>query len=473
MADTSPKSDMEPLIPNSLDDLEIRPPLSLAGFMILELVPGLNKNDFIFLRCPWGHFHYFQLQDGEGDTFTIGCWSLRCPGPIGPLARNEGARGQRCPTQYGKFLPKAQARKLLVLRDYFKKQSDVVIAVNKHLKNINSAMATYYGYSEEIPLPLPKEAAAWLSRKLEAARVILENMDTSFIPENPEILDSMDDLPDDLAAARRKPKARADSEDDDEFENYDPDPVEATLPIVAPILGRNVRAIIYSEPDDPAYHAVYCVPNSSRFRWGDYPLPPLMALAQFCYYCVFTEQYLDVPDTIDLARRGKFLIFRKKELRIGQCRWVDRWELRARELAKVEEEEASLPTPSPSMPSSSLPSSSPPEKDTDATSFAKSPAPASALSSDRDAVAPSSNIAVTASASMTGSKTGAAVSSTLARKRQAPEQRRSDIKKQKLDPAPVPASPPPPSLPSPNAPGTAKNPWLVPSSDDAELDVLE
>lgn len=176
MVNSLPSSydDPEPLIPTSIDEIHVEKPDSLALCLIAELVPDLDTSQFVFIPCPWFHSHYFQLHDGEGDALSIGCWVLRCPGPLGALLRNDGVQGERCLTQYGQYLPVPLARKLLELRDYYKKHANVALTVAQLLRKLDSAMAIYYSYSLEQRLPLPEKAAAWISKSTSSFRSYID-----------------------------------------------------------------------------------------------------------------------------------------------------------------------------------------------------------------------------------------------------------------------------------------------------------
>ncbi|KAJ6535034.1 hypothetical protein B0H19DRAFT_1271693 [Mycena capillaripes] len=167
----------------SLNDLEVRGPQTTACAMIRSLVPGLDKRQFILVICPFGYAHYFQLEDGESIPLAIGCWTQRCSGKI---------YGQTCRTQYGRFLSKEAADKLVFIRDSFKQQREGIRALNSCVEDLERAVEAYFGKGPYTPLPRP--AAAWISSKLNTLRNKLELLDGSYIPENPEVLVKIDDF---------------------------------------------------------------------------------------------------------------------------------------------------------------------------------------------------------------------------------------------------------------------------------------
>lgn len=156
---------MNDMTPRSLDDLEIQELNSPSGIMLREVVPDLNKRHFTFIPCPDEHIHYYALEEGEGNPERIGSWAVRCPGPIGPLLRNEDARpGERCRPQYGKKLPAELVLKLLFFREQFKKQYDVANALATQLKEVDRSLEIYYSLGP-CP-PLPQKAAALICGRI-------------------------------------------------------------------------------------------------------------------------------------------------------------------------------------------------------------------------------------------------------------------------------------------------------------------
>lgn len=92
------------------------------------------------------------------------------------------------------------------------------------------------------------------------------------------------------------------------------------------------------------YHAIFCAPNAKLFHFADYALPSYLAGVTFRYYCVFTEKYLPVPDTINLIGRGKFMVLINTDVLLSHCPRIDEWEEWARDLAQWEEEEGMFVT---------------------------------------------------------------------------------------------------------------------------------
>ncbi|KAJ7606283.1 hypothetical protein DFH06DRAFT_1348171 [Mycena polygramma] len=307
MTDPASRTPPPPLIPTCLEDLEVKLPPSAEARMLMELAAALNRSHFTFSRCPYGHCHYFQFEDGEGLISAISTYSLRCPGPTDALAANHGALGQRCSTQYGRFsLGKEQVEKLLTLRDKFKNQADGARKLNKYFKKLDGAIAKYY--FDRPSTPLPPAAAAWISSELETARVILERIDTGYIPEDPEVVYDIDELP----QPDRKWNQRIESDDcnsDGEYDDTNLCPTEESLPMLFPTLedGTRVchlRITIFHTHETNPYHAMLCVPNMQVFRFRDYTLPTHLSKATFYVYVVTDEKYVPVPDTIDLTGRG-------------------------------------------------------------------------------------------------------------------------------------------------------------------------
>ncbi|KAJ6447777.1 hypothetical protein C8R47DRAFT_1230760 [Mycena vitilis] len=364
MTDPASRAPSPPLIPTCLEDLEVKLPPSAEAGMLMELAAALNRSHFTFSRCPYGHRHYFQFEDGEGLISAIGTYSLRCPGPTDALTANRGALGQRCSTQYGRFsLGKEQVEKLLTLRDKFKNQADGARKLNKYFKKLDGAIAKYY--FDGPSTPLPPAAAAWISSELETARVILERIDTGYIPEDPEVVHDIDELP----QPDRKWNQRIESDDcnsDGEYDDTNLCPTEESLPMLFPTLedGTRVchlRVAIFHAHDTNPYHAMLCVPNMQAFRFRHYPLPVHLSKATFSFYVVSDEEYVSVPDTIDLTGRGGLLVFVQSKLVLGQS-WLSRqswlrrkWEERARDLAGWEEQESFMTFSSPPPSSSSSP----------------------------------------------------------------------------------------------------------------------
>ncbi|KAJ7453634.1 hypothetical protein B0H11DRAFT_1926775 [Mycena galericulata] len=347
------------LTPSPLDDLEIYEPTSPAGIMLRELVPDPDRSQFALPDCLSTNIpHHFELEEGEANPERIGSWSMRCPGPIGPLLRNEGIlAGERCDPQFGEKLSGEQAVNLLAYKDRYKKQYDAVNGLVKQLKEVDYSLATLYCLGPFTPLP--KEAAALISAKLEVARTTLDRMDILAVPENPEILESIDDVP--RATTLEEVKWEdpgSDPDSDYRDERRDLDPIEETLEVVFPAprnkpAARHIRVVVYSVSDQMPYHAIFCVPNEKFFRFADYPLPPpLSPVTTVRFYSVFSEKYFTVWDHIDLTGRGKFLIFIKSDVLSSHCPRLDKWEARARDFAQMEKE-ASLEAPSSPLPPSS------------------------------------------------------------------------------------------------------------------------
>ncbi|KAJ7737008.1 hypothetical protein DFH07DRAFT_779543, partial [Mycena maculata] len=265
-------------------------------------------------------------------------------------------------------------------------QHDIANELHIHLKGVEDTLARYWGLKDTC-LCL-KKAALLISEKLEKAKTTLENLYVGLLPDNPGILEWIEDLP--LPSRRHGRSKRADCNFSDwldpDYDHIDEtpglDPTDDELSLILPRLAKGpiprlVRIVAFYSIKKPLYHAIFCAPNPNSFQYGDYVPPARFSGATFRYYCVFDKRYLSAAPAIDLVERGRFLILVKTDLVFDACARLGYWEERARDSAATEtgmgatlpilvapliQLSASLlsPSSSPLLPSSA-PASSPPD----------------------------------------------------------------------------------------------------------------
>ncbi|KAJ7642825.1 hypothetical protein B0H17DRAFT_1148768 [Mycena rosella] len=116
-----------------------------------------------------------------------------------------------------------------------------------------------------------------------------------------------------------------------------------------------IHAVVYTDADKlPAQYVLY-VPNTKAFEFSRYQPATGRDLEGFS---VMSEGYKSARDTLNLERRGSYMIYRERGLSPSRCPDIELWEQRALDSADVAEAKSASIFASSSQPASSQPTRS-------------------------------------------------------------------------------------------------------------------
>ncbi|KAJ7476288.1 hypothetical protein B0H11DRAFT_2235046 [Mycena galericulata] len=308
--------------------------------MLRELAGEPDERQFNCDPCPKGFTHELGLNTGDVVGSRVATWEIRCPGFVRPTLPYDGFSAERCRPQYGKELPLAQMREVVLLKDDYRVRNDAVVQLFKSLGQVKDALAILSDLGTSPPLP--EQAAHNMSRQLESIRHLLGDVQVAVVPADPDVLERQ--------ATKGKQKSSristfdesdsdSDADDDEMF-----DPKESQLKVLLPMAtdethGRRVHVIFYIgrglEPRD-ASHALFWLPRGMAFLLANYPLLPEWSGVKFHLYCPFGDDYGSSEKPVNMIGRGNFMIYRQVGLGWTYCRWLSTWEERARDSAQYE-----------------------------------------------------------------------------------------------------------------------------------------
>ncbi|KAJ6516687.1 hypothetical protein C8R47DRAFT_1063364 [Mycena vitilis] len=100
---------------------------------------------------------------------------------------------------------------------------------------------------------------------------------------------------------------------------------------------RLIQAIVFCQPHtQPIQRLLYCSVET-RFKFMSYPVAQdTNPGAEYLVYSVYSEKYRDAGQPINLAGRGRLMVFRENTLRRIDCPGIKTWERRARQSAQAE-----------------------------------------------------------------------------------------------------------------------------------------
>ncbi|KAJ7436363.1 hypothetical protein FB451DRAFT_1193981 [Mycena latifolia] len=350
----------EPFDLSKLSKLFIKPPMGPVEAMLREVVAPPDPRHFNCNPCPLGHDHTFQLNTGQAVACSMATWILEC-----------GAGADGCPTQRGVDLPWPLAKELLMLAGDYRARNDAVTQVLQGLRDTEEGLIALYALDQQYGTPaLPKLAANKMVKDVARIRQYVGEMDWRVLPDDPVIFQPND------AQSKGKGKQiepnaipwRAGSEEyfaqDDDFNEEALDPQEHELHLWYPDptdevawhgkSGVIVHVIIYREARKPPFHALCWALTATHFDLGAYEFIRELG-AKLLVFSVLNSAYEAARSPVDLAGRGRFMIYRDPSMSYCDCPRLGIWEERARESARAE---VSLSAASLDLPSQPVASSS-------------------------------------------------------------------------------------------------------------------
>ncbi|KAJ7658463.1 hypothetical protein B0H17DRAFT_1097015 [Mycena rosella] len=330
-----------PRIPlKSLSKLYIRPFMGAVEDLLRELVGPPDEDCFDCSPCKTGQDHCFILNTGYIFLSCLGTWEVHC------LAHPD----KRCPTQRGIDLPPDQVKRYDRLITDYRARNGAVNWVLQGLQEAKAGMVELFSLGESTPA-LPKLSAEKMSQTLECIRDYADQVDWRFLPDDPDVLVLENNETQQKGKGKEVKPSRISSaewegdifekNEDSEAESLDPE--ERQLSLVMPkagswdgVAGIVVHVTVCAESRRPPFHILCWAPSAACFDLRAYEFVDAWPGATFLAYCVKYERYESADGGVNMAGRGKLMVYRKSDVYYSDCPRIEIWEARARESAGAE-----------------------------------------------------------------------------------------------------------------------------------------
>ncbi|KAJ7488486.1 hypothetical protein B0H11DRAFT_2230019 [Mycena galericulata] len=340
--------------------MKIKPPTSSPSDnekFLRQLVGPADQATFTNLpaSCRYGAEHQYQLCMGHKNPKQLGLWTVICCHRV----------GAKCATRYATQPPDFEDIRERNSRalDQFRGIHGPIDTLGKTIKKITKALEVL----QRDGCFLNADAASKIDKKLTAAKSSLSPLDPSLCYPAGEGVSlaakgkgKAKPLPPTVkslgkAAGKQKEVVVSDDEEEEDYlpvtpkakakfappanvSNDDSADAEPEIDLLSPPstsdegdeLSIIMHAIVYAAPGKPRQFYLY-VPTPSSFKFTEYQPQlaasyPAAAGATWEFYSSYSELYKAVPEKMNLKGRGKYLIFRSKDLPGGSYDGLHGWE---------------------------------------------------------------------------------------------------------------------------------------------------